>query len=64
METLKERNHGTIKMFEMQQGFKIQQGQLEYIKKLLNLKGEDHWSYISTGICALKVQEKWDGRFK
>ena len=48
----------------MQQGFKIQQGQLEYIKKLLNLKGEDRWPCISTGICVLKVQEKWDGRFK
>ena len=47
-----------LKGLKMQQGFKIQQGQLEYIEKLLNLKGEDHWSCISTEICALKVQEK------
>lgn len=53
-----------LKGLKMQQGFKIQQGQLEYIEKLLNLKGEDHWSCISTGICALKVQEKLDCKFK
>ena len=53
-----------LKGLKMQQGFKIQQGQLEYIEKLLNLKGEDRWSCTSTGICALKVQEKWDCKFK
>lgn len=47
-----------LKGLKMQQGFKIQQGQLDYIEKLLNLKGEDRWSCTSTGTGALKVQEK------